>query len=39
MQKIVFADKTEFEILEGASLGNITVYVMISLLLVILQQL
>jgi D-arabinose 1-dehydrogenase-like Zn-dependent alcohol dehydrogenase len=25
MQKIVFADKTEFEILEGASLGNITV--------------
>lgn len=25
MQKIVFTDKTEFEILEGASLGNITV--------------
>lgn len=25
MQKIVFTDKTEFEILEGASLGSITV--------------
>lgn len=25
MQKIVFTDKTEFEILEGASLGNIIV--------------